>query len=69
MKLVGFAVWEGHNGKRNVTLPMRQYAVNGERRWYILLRPVGDTGSADTLRDEIARAFEETEATRSGVAS
>ena len=69
LKLVGFAVWEGRNGEHNVTLPVRQYTVNGERRRYILLRPVDDTGSTDTLRDEIARAFEETEAARSAATS
>ena len=32
LKLVGFAVWERKGGGRNVTMPARQYSVNGERR-------------------------------------
>ena len=44
-------VWERKTGTgRNVTFPARQYSVNGERRSFALLRPVGDarrrTGSA-----------------------
>ena len=51
LKLIGFAIWERKTGNgRNVTFPARQYSVNGERRSFALLRPVGDrrrrTGSA-----------------------
>ena len=44
LKLIGFAVWErrGGGGGRNVTFPSRQYAVNGERRSFSLLRPIVD---------------------------
>jgi hypothetical protein len=43
-KLIGFAVWERKSGNgRNVTLPARQYSINGERRSFALLRP--DSGS------------------------
>ena len=38
LKLVGFAVWERHDGGRNVTFPARQYSVNGARRNFLLLR-------------------------------
>lgn len=57
LKLVGISVWEGRDGGPHVTLPARQYTVNGERRRFILLRPTSEDGSADTLRDEIAKAF------------
>ena len=41
LKLLGFAVWERRTGNgRNVTFPARQYAVNGERRSFALLRPM-----------------------------
>ena len=42
LKLVGFAIWERKNGGRTVTFPARQYAVNGERRSFALLRPIND---------------------------
>ena len=42
LKLIGFSVWERRTGAgRNVTFPARQYAVNGERRSFALLRPIG----------------------------
>ena len=42
LKLIGFSVWERRSGAgRNVTFPARQYAVNGERRSFALLRPIG----------------------------
>jgi hypothetical protein len=64
LKLVGFAVWErrGGGGGRNVTFPARQYSVNGERRSYALLRPIGDAAGQDRLRDIILEAFKEHEA-------
>lgn len=61
LKLVGFAVWQRHGGGRNVTVPARQYSVNGERRSYALLRPSVDTASQDRLRDLILDAYKEHE--------
>ena len=63
LKLVGFAVWErrGGGGGRNVTFPARSYAINGERRSYALLRPVGDVTAQNKLRDLILEAFQEFE--------
>src|SRR5262245_49391329 len=62
LKLVGFAVWERRNGNgRNVTFPSRQYSVNGERRTFALLRPIGDATSQDRVRDLILQAFHEHE--------
>ena len=58
MKLIGFAVWERRTGNgRNVTFPARQYAINGERRSYALLRPIVDVGSQERLRDLILDAY------------
>ena len=64
LKLVGFAVWErrgGGAGGRNVTFPARSYAVNGERRSYALLRPIGDTTAQNKIRELILEAFQEFE--------
>ena len=62
LKLVGFAVWERKTGGgRNVTMPARQYSVNGERRSYALLRPIGDQACQDRLRDLILEAYKEHE--------
>ena len=62
LKLIGFAVWERKAGSRNVTMPARQYSLNGERRSYALLRPVTDQACQDRLRDLILEAFKEHEA-------
>lgn len=62
LKLVGFAVWERKSGGRNVTVPARQYSVNGERRSYALLRPIVDNSSQDRLRDLVLDAYKEYEA-------
>ena len=58
LKLVGFAIWERRGGAgRNVTFPARQYAVNGERRSFALLRPIADVRSHERVRDTILDAF------------
>jgi len=62
LKLVGFSVWERKQGGRNVTVPARQYSVNGERRSYALLRPIADMVAQDRLRDIILEAYREHEA-------
>ena len=63
LKLIGFSIWErrGGGGGRNVTFPARQYAVNGERRSFALLRPLGDTKAQDKLRELILNAFQDFE--------
>jgi hypothetical protein len=63
LKLIGFAVWERRSGSgRNVTFPARQYSVNGERRSFALLRPVGETIPQNRIRDLILQAYAEYEA-------
>jgi hypothetical protein len=64
LKLIGFAVWErrGGNGGRNVTFPARQYTVNGERRTFALLRPIGDATAHDRIRELILSAYADFEA-------
>src|SRR5687767_7870773 len=62
LKLIGFGVWERRTGNgRNVTFPARQYAVNGERRSFALLRPIGDTSAQDRIREAILEAYAEYE--------
>ena len=62
LKLIGFAVWERKNGGRNVTFPARTYTVNGERRSFALLRPVGDTTAQSRVRELILDAYADFEA-------
>src|SRR2546426_11700484 len=58
LKLIGFGIWERRSGAgRNVTFPARQYAINGERRSFALLRPVVDTTAQNAVRDAILEAF------------
>lgn len=62
LKLIGFSVWERRGGNgRNVTFPARSYSVNGERRSYALLRPIGDVTSQDKIREQILEAYAEYE--------
>jgi hypothetical protein len=69
LKLIGFSVWERRTGNgRNVTFPARQYAVNGERRSFALLRPIADVHAQERVRDLVLEAFAEYE-DRSAVAS
>ena len=58
LKLVGFAVWERRDGGRNVTLPARQYSVNGARRSFAFLRSSSeDRSSQDAIRNCILDAY------------
>jgi hypothetical protein len=58
LKLIGFGVWERRTGGgRNVTVPARQYSINGERRSFALLRPVDDFTAQNRLRDAILEAY------------
>ena len=62
LKLIGFSIWERRGGNgRNVTFPARQYAVNGERRSFALLRPIVDTSAQDAVRERILDAYAEYE--------
>ena len=57
LRLIGFAIWEGKRGGRNVTFPARTYSVNGERRSFSLLRPIEDNTAHERLRDQILEAY------------
>lgn len=60
LKLIGFGVWEGRNGRApSVTFPARQYSVNGERRSFALLRPIMDAAASEQMRAFIVAAWEE----------
>ena len=62
LKLIGFSIWERRGGGgRNVTFPARQYAVNGERRSFALLRPIADTSAQERVRDLVLQAYTEYE--------
>ena len=58
LKLIGFGVWERRGGSgRNVTFPARQYAVNGERRSFALLRPIVDIAAQERIRELVLEAY------------
>ena len=63
LKLIGFSVWERRGGGRNVTVPARQYSVNGERRSFALLRPITDATAQNAVRDRILEVYAEYETT------
>src|SRR6266852_190966 len=62
LKSIGFSIWErrGASG-RNVTFPARQYAINGERRSFALLRPITDVAAQDRIRVLVLQAYSEYE--------
>ena len=69
LKLIGFSIWERRNSAgRNVTFPSRQYAVNGERRNFSLLRPIIDVSAQEKLRELILEAYQDYEE-RAAIAS
>ena len=62
LKLIGFSIWERRGGSgRNVTFPARQYSINGERRSFALLRPIGGTTAQDRIRELVLEAYAEFE--------
>jgi hypothetical protein len=66
-RLLGFGIWERRGGHgRNVTLPARQYTVNGERRSFALLRPMADTSEPDRIRQLVLDAYAAFEAQAGG---
>ena len=70
LKLIGFSIWERRGGGgRNVTFPARQYAVNGERRSFALLRPIADAAGQERVRDLVLQAYADYEATLTEAAS
>ena len=70
LKLIGFSIWERRTGGgRNVTFPARQYAVNGERRSFALLRPIVDIKAQERIRDLVLQAYAEYEETAAEAAS
>ena len=70
LKLIGFAIWERRSGNgRNVTFPARQYAVNGERRIFALLRPIVDKDAQNRVRDLVLEAYAEYEGRSEAAAS
>ena len=70
LKLIGFGVWERRSGGgRTVTFPARQYTVNGDRRSFVLLRPVDDASAQERMRDFVLQAYAEYEAAVSNTTS
>ena len=70
LKLIGFGIWERKTGTgRNVTFPARQYAVNGERRSFALLRPIADTSAQERIRELVLQAYAEYDETVTQAAS
>ena len=70
LKLIGFSIWERRGGGgRNVTFPARQYAVNGERRSFALLRPIVDQTAQNRVRELVLEAYAEYEERSEAAAS
>src|SRR5262245_18140461 len=62
LRSCGWAVWSRRIGVgRNVTHPARSYCVNGERRSFALIRPIGDPTASDRIRQQILDAYDQFE--------
>jgi len=60
LKLVGFAVWRGRDGRgEDVTFPSRQFVSHGERRSFALLRWVEHREAQERMADLVRRAYDE----------
>lgn len=60
LKLVGLAVWAGReDGALSVSMPSRQYSINGERRSFALLRPMLDSTDLLPLKKAVIAAYTE----------
>jgi hypothetical protein len=57
LKLVGFAVWQ-RGTVRSVTMPARQYTVNGDRRSFSLLRSIDGSVAGERLTPVILAGYE-----------
>jgi hypothetical protein len=59
LKLVGFTIWEGREGKgRRVTFPGRPLIVHGDKRNFELLRAIGNPNVLNRVRDLVLSAYE-----------
>ena len=59
LKLIGFAVWKRTNGDGvSITVPARQFTVHGERRDFMLIRPIDDPQAVQRMRRAILDAYE-----------
>jgi hypothetical protein len=54
-----FANGDRSGGGRNLTSPARQYAVNGERHSFALLRTIEEAAAQERVRDLVLGAFAE----------
>ena len=62
LKLIGFAVWQRRDGVgQNVTFPARQFTLHGEKKYFALLRAVGDPSVQDRVRELVLQAYVESE--------
>lgn len=69
LQLVGFTVWARRGDQSPaVTFPCRNYAVNGERRTFALLRAF-DRSDAERIRELIVAAYNAQAAAKGDIAA
>ena len=58
MKLIGFCVWECPAGRSHtVSVPPRQWFLDGERRDFAMRRPIADSYAQDRVRELVMQAY------------
>lgn len=59
LKLVGFTIWKRTDGHGlYVTMPARQFTLHGQRRDFMLLRPIEQKEAANRFRRAILDTYE-----------
>ena len=62
MKLVGFSLWRGPDGKVYVTFPSRAFGVGNDRKYFDYLRSVDGTAApGKNLKAYIVKSWRETQ--------
>jgi hypothetical protein len=58
VRLLGFAIWARKDGTgQHVTVPARQFSVNGQKRSFLLLRAIDDHAALDRVREFVLQAY------------
>ena len=57
MRLIGFSVWESRRGGVLVTMPARQYSIQGERRSFALFRAIDNPEAEERVKALIAEEY------------
>jgi hypothetical protein len=64
VKLTGFTIAEGRDGKLRLTMPQKEYMKGGQKQYWDFIQPVLHTTSIGRLRDLIFAEYDRWKAAR-----